>query len=378
MKRPQLPTRQAWEKYHTLEIMSTPKQAFFDIAADEIAALAALDLIGPATWAKVRQNFPSLQSFLSVPPSTLSGILNPSQQTALRERQTAIAIPKGIKLILLGDRDYPELLREINDPPLWLFIAGNHRSLTGKTLAVVGSRKHSSYAGAAIEQLLPDPIAKKIIIISGLAYGIDKMAHQRSLAAGGVTVAVLAGGLDKIYPSGHEQLARQIVASGGALVSEYPPGSPALPFKFPVRNRIIAGLSRATVVVEAAVKSGTMSTARSAIDYNRELFVVPGDITRKTSEGCNYLIAQGAAPLITPVQLRHFFNIKTKRPRRHLDQSSGELVDLLSREGRRIDQIVADTGQSIEAVLQKLTELELAGTVYQIRPGVYQTKKNHG
>ncbi len=354
-----------------------PKQHFFDIAPEQIAALAAVDVIGPAAWTKIRQHFPSLSNFLKTPQSALAGILNQSQFAGLRLRQSAIAIPKTMALITLDDQRYPALLREVNDPPLWLFFMGNHKVLTGKTLAVVGSRKHSSYASEAIEQLLPDPIAKNLIIISGLAYGIDKLAHQRCIAAGGKTVAVLACGLDRIYPSNHEQLAKKIVETGGALISEYPPGSPALPFKFPIRNRIIAGLSRATLVVEAAVKSGTMITARSTIDYNRELFVVPGDITRTTSEGCNYLIAQGATPLITPVQLKHFFSILLKRRVPILDQPSSELVDLLARQPRRIDQLVADTGQSVEVVLQKLTELELAGTVYQVRPGIYQTKKKH-
>lgn len=358
--------------------MSIPRPTFFDVAPEQIATLAALDTIGPATWTRVYQAFPSLNAFLRTSRQSLTGLLNQSQFSQLRHRASQLAIPKTIELMVLGDKHYPALLREIPDPPLWLFLIGDHKALAGKTLAVVGSRKHSSYAGEAIEQLLPDTIAKKLTIVSGLAYGIDKLAHQRSLAATGTTVAVLAGGLDRIYPSNHEQLAKKIIETGGALVSEYPPGSPALPFKFPIRNRIIAGLSQATVVVEAAVKSGTMTTARSTIDYNRELFVVPGDITRPTSEGCNYLIAQGATPLITPVQLKHFFNIKIKRQPLILDQPTGELVDLLTQQPQRIDQLVADTGQSVEVVLQKLTELELAGTVYQVRPGVYLAKKKHG
>ncbi len=357
--------------------MSTPKQTFFDVAPEQIAALASVDVIGPAGWTKIYQNFPNLSSFLKTPHSLLNKFLNRSQLEAFRNRPSSIPIPKEIRLLTLADKHYPALLKEINDPPLWLFVMGNVKALSGKMLAVVGSRKHSAYASAVIDQLLPDPVATRVTIVSGLAYGIDKLAHQRSLHAGGVTVAVLACGLDRIYPSGHQQLAQEIVKKSGVIISEYPPGSPALPFKFPVRNRIIAGLSQAIIVVEAAIKSGTMTTAKSAIDYNRELFAVPGDITRTTSEGCNVLIGQGATPLITAAQLARFYNLRTKPAPAQLDQAAGELVELLSRQECRIDQLVADTGQSVEVVLQKLTELELAGAVYQVRPGIYQTKKKH-
>lgn len=368
--------------------MSTNKREFFDIEKSELIGVAAIEQIGPVTWSKIRQNFRSLSELLSTNKQKLSGLLTDEQIGALTDRKRIVNNLTDVTLITIDDQLYPPLLKEIADPPLWLFYRGNPETLCSDSLSIVGSRKHTAYAKEALEILISENVANNITITSGLAYGIDKLAHQKSINSNGKTIAVLAGGLDKIYPSAHFGLAKEIIAKGGALISEYPPGSPALPYRFPIRNRIIAGLSRATLIVEAALKSGTISTARSTIDYNRDLFVVPGDINRTTSEGCNYLLGQGAIPLTQSQSLEEYYGLEPTTP--GFDQKTATLVnlhshasisqkilELLSTGGARtMNQLVVETGESIDALLREITLLELVEKIYQERPGYY--KSNDG
>lgn len=380
------PTRQAWEIYRNLKLMSTKKRDFFDVPEIELVGLASIEQIGPATWTRIYSNFKSLSAFLGTNRQRLAGIMSDEQLGALDDRVMRAKRAVNTSLVTLDDPHYPKLLKEIADPPLWLFYEGNLEVLNAESISIVGSRKHTAYAKEALNNLISKQLAKNVTIVSGLAYGIDKMAHQISLESSGKTVAVLAGGLDKIYPSAHHGLAKEIVRKGGILISEYPPGSPALPYRFPIRNRIIAGLSRATLVVEAAIKSGTISTARSAVDYNRELFVVPGDITRSTSEGCNFLISQGAVPAISHITLDEYYNLDSED--QLFDQETTTLVNLHSHatvsarvlqllsDGKvwTINQLVNQIGESIDKLLRELTLLELSDKIYQERPGYYKTK----
>ena len=290
--------------------MSITNKGFFNIDDAELVSLSSIEEISSVGWRKISDQFSSLRAFLNAPVKDYVGLLTNKQTKALRGRTKEISLPKSIKLIKFTDATYPKILKEIADPPLWLFAIGNVQLLSSNCLAVVGSRKNTTYAIRAINRLLSKDILNKVTIISGLAYGIDKLAHLASLNSNGKTVAVLAGGLDKIYPAAHRGLAKDIIDQGGLLISEHPPGSPATAYKFPIRNRIIAGLSQATIIVEATIKSGTMTTAKSVIDQNRELFVIPGEIDKKSSEGCNYLIAQGATPLLYKEQLINFFKLK--------------------------------------------------------------------
>ncbi|MEX0594766.1 MAG: DNA-processing protein DprA [Patescibacteria group bacterium] len=367
--------------------MSRVMRDFFDVDDETIVSLAGVEEIGPIYWNKIKKSFGSLSEFIKTPHHQLHQLLPDKQVGALTDRQKARPLPKSIKLLTLSSPDYPELLKQMPDPPLWLFVVGNVGLLNSPTISIVGSRKHTAYAKEAINKLVTASVAKELTIVSGLAYGIDKLAHQKSIDSGGQTIAVLAGGLDKIYPLGHRHIAKQIVQLGGTVISEYPPGSPAYAYRFPIRNRIIAGLSRATIVVEAAIKSGSMTTARSAIDYNRELFAVPGDVTKLSSEGCNYLISQGATPLIDPIQLSDFYNISVE-DEALLDQTGNPPVDLHSPvafsdnalelladgSGLSIDQLAEKSGLSVDALLRQLTMLELSGKIYQERPGYFKTK----
>lgn len=207
----------------------------------------------------------------------------------------------GIALVPLEDARTPALLREIYDPPTALYVRGDLSNASTPMIACVGSRKATPY-GRTVTGILVRPLAAKgLTIISGLAYGIDAEAHRAALAVHGRTIAVLGGGIadSALYPRAHRGLAAEIIASGGAIVSEYPPETEARAEFFPQRNRIIAGLSHAVVIVEAAEGSGALITARLALAENRDVFAVPGPITSPLSHGTNLLLRDGAAPALS-------------------------------------------------------------------------------
>jgi len=193
----------------------------------------------------------------------------------------------------------PERLKEISDPPNHLYLRGEYPDQENKFLCVVGSRKYSSYGKDACREIISGLVGYPIVIVSGLAIGIDSIAHKTALDFGLKTVAVPGSGLNKdaLYPAMHRGLAEQIVTSGGALISEFEPDFKSALWGFPRRNRIMVGLCDAVLVIEAEKKSGTLITARLALDYNRDVFVIPGSIFSKSSEGINYLMKNGATPV---------------------------------------------------------------------------------
>lgn len=349
----------------------------------DVLSVSGVDFLYPTTWTKLIVGFRTLSAALKADATTLAkaGLVaaevtawlgRPGQTTA-SERLLA---SKEIRVVLIDDPEYPEALREIADPPLWLFVRGSLKPLAKRCLTVVGTRAPSGYAQTALKTLLPEAIAGQLTVISGLAYGIDKLAHQISLESGGKTIAVLAGGLDAIYPIDHHQLAEKIVAAGGALVSEYPPLSRPKPYRFPIRNRILAGLSPVTVVVEANIRSGSLTTARSALDYNRDVWAVPGDITRAQAAGTNYLIKEGAALLDSPDQIKRYYGLKTKRRPSELAGENRELLELLGAETCSVERLMDKTKRPLPELLGQLTELELVGLIVRDSGGGYaRTRK---
>lgn len=205
-----------------------------------------------------------------------------------------------IKAVTLEDKNYPKLLKETDFAPFIIFVKGSIELLNRSGITVVGTRKMTSYGRLAAERLVP-PLAKKLTIVSGLARGVDGWAHRVCLSAGGKTVAVLGHGLERVYPPEHQRLAQEIIKSGGALVSELPAGYPLAKQNFPRRDRILAGLTLGTLVIEGSQKSGTKITAGFAADYGREVFCVPGPIDSPASAGPAELIQQGAK-LVTKVE----------------------------------------------------------------------------
>ncbi|MEB3286462.1 MAG: DNA-processing protein DprA [Vampirovibrionales bacterium] len=211
---------------------------------------------------------------------------------------------QGVQIISFYDAAYPQVLREIYDPPLILYLRGNAACLSLPQLAVVGNRKITDYGRRAVQSLIsqiasvnPRLEGKPLCITSGLAEGIDGQAHQSAIDYGLPTLAVFGCGIDKIFPAFHQALAAQILQSGGALVSEYPLGTPGSKYTFPQRNRIVAGLSKGILVVEGSAKSGSLITARQGLEEGRQIFAVPGEIFSAGAEGPNELIRQGATPV---------------------------------------------------------------------------------
>ena len=280
-----------------------------------------------------------------------------------------------IALLLFGDENYPPLLRQIADPPLALFVKGrsDFRDLDG--VAIVGTRKHTPYGKTVASWLGRDLASVGFWIVSGLAGGIDTIAHEAALEVGGMTVAVLGGGVDEasLYPRANLALARRIEKNGGAILSEIAPGILPMPFSFPLRNRIISGLCRATIVVEAANGSGSLITAHQALEQNRDVFAVPGPITHAQSQGTNRLLSMGAIPCtgseVVIGMLRD--GVEPAIPRTHdVTDAERALLNLLTAP-LHADDIARQLGEPIADICARLVGLELKGLVTNEGARVY-------
>ena len=277
-----------------------------------------------------------------------------------------------IQTLTLDSPLYPALLNEISDPPTPLFYRGNAAILNASPLlAVVGSRKSSFYGKQAIERLLTPLVKNGVPLVSGLAYGIDSIAHNLCLANNTPTIAVLGSGIDdaSIYPRLHVKLANAIIDHGGVIISEFPAGTAPLQFHFPARNRIIAGLTMATLVVQAAARSGSLITARLALEYGRDVAAIPGNITDLLSAGTNQLIQQGATPLLTAEDVFALLNIDpVVATANHvlaatLTDQQKIVMAALSSTPLHVDQLVATTSLPSPVLSIALTELELLDAV---------------
>jgi DNA processing protein len=266
-----------------------------------------------------------------------------------------------------GSPGYPPLLAELHDPPSRLHLRGSPAEILSRpAVAVVGARSCSPYGGQVARELARDLAAAGVVVVSGLARGIDGEAHRGALAGGGLTVAVLGCGIDRDYPCAHAELARRIVASG-LVVSEYPEGVEPAPWRFPARNRIIAALAAATVVVEARERSGALITADFALELGREVFAVPGEITSALSRGTNDLIRQGATPLLAADDVLEVLGAERPVPvaPAGLSPEAKAVLAFLGRAAASLDEISRGTGVGSAEVAVALTELELAGLVAQ-------------
>jgi DNA processing protein len=208
----------------------------------------------------------------------------------------------GVRIYTIEDGDYPEQLRQLTDPPLALYVRGNLPDFSTNSAAIVGSRRLSAYGDRMARQFAGDAVLANWKVVSGLAYGVDASAHKASLEAGGLTVAVLGGGLSRIHPQEHVPLAAAIVKNGGALMSEFPMDFPVSRQSFPRRNRIVAALCQATIVIEAGLDSGALITARQALEQGKAVFALPGRADEPQAMGCNMLIRDCGAKLVTSFQ----------------------------------------------------------------------------
>lgn len=302
-----------------------------------------------------------IQGLLSVTPEQAREVRNPLHVEARRKVE---ALRHSV--IAWGDSDYPALLREIIDPPLAVHTAGNRDLLSRPCVAVVGSRRASPYGVNAARRISADLVRAGVVVVSGMARGIDAAAHEAALELDGSTIAVLGTGMDIVYPRSHTRLFRRI-CDQGLVLSEFAPGTPPLPEHFPIRNRVISGLSLGTVIVEATSRSGSLITARMAAEQGREVFAVPGSIFSGGSEGTHRLIQYGAKLVhdIDDVLEELPGNLRSKRePVAEPDSPLREVLAVLSREeATHIDSLAARLSQPPGAVSESLLQLELGGWI---------------
>lgn len=367
------------------------------LAEDLIAALTLLSLprAGSASMARLLALAPSPREALGLPPSVLEGLgLHPETilaYAACRGRPSQEACRQyedlqrhGIRLLMLRDAAYPPLLREIHRPPPMLFLQGSEAALHQPQVAVVGSRSPTP-AGREFASELAGGLARfGLAVTSGLARGIDTAAHWGVLNEAGTAVAVMGTGPDRVYPAANRGLAERVLACGGALLTEHPPGVRPEPGHFPRRNRIISGLALGVVVVEAALPSGSLSTATHAAEQGREVMAVPGPVRSPTSRGCHELLRNGAALIETPEDVVRALGDRFRPaglalPSRPPAQA-GPVADLSPAQHRvlaststlpcDIDLLASRCGMSVSEVTAAVVQLELAGLVESTGAGV--------
>lgn len=287
----------------------------------------------------------------------------------------------GAEIMTYWDDDYPRLLREIYDPPLMLWIKGDRSVLSTDSLAIVGTRKAANYAINMAKKFAKDLVEHNLTIISGLAFGVDGAAHQATVEAGGKTVAVLGSGIDWIYPSDHKGLAARIAETGGAVISEFPLGAAPEMGNFPVRNRIVSGLSLGTLVVASGIDGGSMITAKSALDQNREVFVIPHPVGHPNAIGCNSLIKRGmgklvqnAEDILTEIEVHIEQEESAGEPQpvierswksQDLDEFAVQICKTLEKDSLHIDFLAEQLEVKPSKLMPKLLELEMEGCIRQ-------------
>jgi DNA processing protein len=362
-------------------------------------ALALTPGLGPTKARRVIEFFGSVQALFRASLTELEAAglraisaqsLGTGRSMEMAQDELGKAAAAGARIVSLDDAAYPSQLKQIYDPPLILYVRGNEAVISQPGIALVGTRHPTPYGSGMSERLACDLAARGLVIFSGMARGIDTAGHRGAIAAKGKTVAVWGTGVDVVYPKENTRLVEQILALGGAVISEFPMGTFPAPQNFPIRNRIISGISLGVLVVEAAEYSGTRITARCALEQNREVFAVPGNVTNKGSWTPNTLIKQGAKLVATwedvweelPTDVR-----LTLQPEGGDESQVGQTASLFGEaelsphekkifallkadESTHIDEIVErlEPALSSSEIFAALFELELAGKVKQL-PG---------
>jgi DNA processing protein len=381
--------------------ISDAKLTSADVLSNQILwlALTLTPGLGPTRARRLVEFFGNINSVFHASLTELEAAGLPAQSAQslgtgraveLANDEFARAAAAGIQLVARDDPGYPIRLRQIYDPPLVLYVRGDVAVLSQPGIAVVGTRHPTPYGVGMAERLACDLAARGLVIFSGLARGVDTAAHRGAVAGKGKTVAVFGTGVDVMYPKENSRLTEQMLSFGGALTSEFPLGTFAAPQNFPIRNRIISGISFGVLVLEAAEYSGTRITARCALEQNREVFAVPGNVTNKNSWGPNTLIKQGAKLVATwedvweelPADVRLALT-----PQPGAESQAGQTASLfeepsLSPHEKKIYAVLkADEAMHLDEIIEKLEpqlssseifvalfELELAGKVKQL-PG---------
>ena len=361
-------------------------------------ALALTPGLGPARIKKLIEHFGTAERVFHASLTELEAMgmravsaqsIATGKSVELAQQECVKAAEAGARIISLSDPEYPSRLKEIYDPPVILFVKGSVEVLAQPGIAMVGTRHPTPYGSGMAERLSTDLAARGLVIISGLARGVDTASHRGAVAAKGKTVAVLGTGIDVMYPRENTRLTEQIIALGGALITEFPVGTSPAPQNFPIRNRIISGMSAGVLVVEAAEYSGTRITSRLALEQNRDVYAVPGNVTNKNSWGPNTLIKQGAKLVATwedvweelPTDVQDALSAMQNEspepetaslfPDEVTSPHERKILKLLKAdESTHIDQLVEllENEMSSSEIFAALFELELNGKVKQL-PG---------
>lgn len=365
--------------------MDTP-----DKPADSLEATLRLALtpgVGPRTRKRLLEHFGSSEAVLQAAPSQLRDVpgIGPKLTRAIANESREIDVAAllqtcrhaGIDILTDSDAAYPRLLREIHDPPAVLFLRGKFQPRDALAIAMVGTRHATQYGLRQAERLAKGLAQAGLTIVSGMARGIDAAAHRGALAAGGRTVAVLAGGLLNLYPAEHKDLAEQI-AQAGLLVSESPPHSPPRAGAFPQRNRLITGLCLGVVVVEAGLRSGALISAEHAMEQGREVFAVPGRVDSRASRGCHRLLREGArlvecvedvleelGPLVEAAP-QEDGRVVRNAAELQLNAQEQAVLEAIPTEPTPIDEVVARSGLPVHRVLATLSVLEMRHLVRRL------------
>jgi DNA processing protein len=357
----------------------------------DLYLLLSVDKIGPARIRNLLARFKKLSNILSATTSELIETEGISKELASRIRKISSqkdSIQKflekelktlnklGGRIITVWDEDFPPLLKKIYDPPLVLYVLGNFDEKDKYSIAVVGTRMPTNYGKIQTEKIVADLVEQNITVVSGLARGIDSVAHSSALKNNGRTIAVIGSGLDVIYPSENKKLFNEIKEKG-IIISEFNLGTIPNAENFPKRNRIISGLTLGTLVIETAITGGAMQTARLALDQNREVFAIPGNLGVKQSEGTNMLIQRGEAELVKSAEdilqelelkLKPILGTNIPKQQKDLTIFEEEIYNCLLNEPLQIDKIAEMTNQSTSDCLVNLLSLEFKGMVKQL-PG---------
>jgi len=344
---------------------------------DRLIAYALMPL-SPTRIRLLVQTFEPLSAMCNASPAMLRQLLSidaseevePWRNDELRARAEALRE----STVTLADDDYPPLLRQLVDPPLALFYRGNLALATTPSLAMVGSRRATPYALSVAAQLARELVSAGVTVVSGLALGVDAAAHQATLDATGQTIAILGTGIDIIYPRSHRRLF-DAIEERGLVLTEFPPGTAPFRHNFPIRNRIISGISLGTVIIEATGRSGSLITARTAAEQNREVFAVPGSIFSAGSEGTHRLIQYGAKLVHDTNDILDELPGRMRVPAAAAERPDSVLREVLSafrrEEGTHIDSAAHSLGREVATLSEPVLQLELGGWLKALPGGRY-------
>ncbi|MDO8570744.1 MAG: DNA-processing protein DprA [Candidatus Daviesbacteria bacterium] len=310
-------------------------------------------------------------------PKNVAELLIETRKKLIPEKYIESIKKSGISWITLFDENYPKLLKEIYDPPVILFYKGEILESDKKAIAVVGTRKMTSYGKLVTEKLTKELIGFGVTIVSGLARGVDTEAHKCAISANGRTLAVLGGGLNHVFPPENIELAKKISSGFGAIISEFPPDHPSLPGNFPARNRIISGLSRGVLVTEAAEDSGSLITARLALEQGRDVFAVPGPITSDLSKGPSSLIKAGARLVTSASEILEELGWEVSQMSKMsqisqmstLTDNEKRILESLENESKHIDDLCRELNLSASQVSASLIKMEITSLIKNLGGG---------